>query len=91
MWVLMAIRDWNQLRIAGKDGEEVEIQSMTTPIPGGGKVPVTSFLPVFSTYEHAEAARGPHDHVSIHEIKSVDEMNRETDIDPNEGEEWKDG
>jgi hypothetical protein len=91
MYVLMLVRHWEELSLRKDDGTPLGITGMCTPIPGGGNIPVTAFLPVFSTFEHAEAARGDKPNVAIHEIAPMSELEKEDPSDDDDfyGKDWK--
>ena len=78
LFVLMKPCDWCDLSIPHTDkfGIKIQLTGMKMPIGGvdEGFVPVTGYLPVFSTYEHAEAARNGQE-IPILEIKSLEEDN----------------
>lgn len=79
MFLLMKLSDWQRLGWAMEDGKLVGVEGMYMEIPGGGRVPVSFYMPVFTTYEHAEAARGDDTTIPIHEMRAVD-----PDTDPDD-------
>lgn len=78
MFVVMVVRKWDELGLQVGGDLIVGVQGMAMPMgkeEDGGQVPCTGFLPVFSTYEHAEAAASAYPHpVQIHEIAPVEEV-----------------
>lgn len=71
MWLLMLLKQWDDLAIETDRGHRIKITGYCMPMgPDGGKIPATAFMPVFSTYEHAEAARGD-THAPIYEVAQV--------------------
>ncbi len=75
MFLLMMLRDWTHLGWEMTDGKIVGVEGMYMDIPGGGRIPVSAYMPVFTTFEHAEAARGDDVHIPIHEMRPTDPFN----------------
>ena len=73
MWLLMMLKQWDDLAIETVGGKQIRITGYAMPMEGGGRIPATAFMPVFSTYEHAEAARGDAKETPIYEITAVAE------------------
>jgi len=82
----MLLKEWDQLGIQTDKGFDLRITGYCMPIDGGGRMPVTAFMPVFRSFEHAEAARGAATWVPIYEIETAEEPppGWTPDTDPND-------
>ena len=58
MFLLMLMKDWGEMDLQTDDGRRARVKGYMMPIEGGGRIQAVSFMPVFATFEHAEAARG---------------------------------
>jgi len=58
MFLLMLLKDWSEMDLQTKSGHRARVQGYMLPMEGGGRIQATAFMPVFSTYEQAEAAQG---------------------------------
>lgn len=58
MYLLMLLKDWSDMDIQTSMGNRTRVKGYMLPMEGGGRIQATAFMPVFSTYEQAEAAQG---------------------------------
>ncbi len=58
MWLLMLKKNWDEMDLQTSDGRRARVKGYMLPIEGGGRIQAIAFMPLFDTFEHAEAASG---------------------------------